>query len=542
MGIQSVKSHALQQLKAAFRLTQDAAKKGTVDFASVAADRQPRLMNRRKFITDVSRAAALIGVAGLYEACSPVNQKTQPVIAIIGGGIAGLHAAYILKNAGFIAQIYEGSPRIGGRIMSVDGMMGDGLWTEMGGEFIDSTHTDMLKLAAQFQLPLIDRQSASEAGLNEFACFFEGKRYFFADIVKAIHPVAGQIQADIDSLSAVVAFDRHSEADVALDNISIAGYIDRLGITGWFKEFINSSYTAEYGMEATAQSAINLLSIFDPGNGTAVKLYGDSDERYSVMGGNSKICSALADVLQDQIREEYMLTAIEMNAANRYVLTFKIAGKGEISNVADIVLMTIPFTTLREVDIRVPLPDWKRNVINNVGYGTNSKLFVGVNERVWRSQGYAGYAFSDNGMMNGYDHTQMQNNNRGKGGYTIFLGGKAGVDCGNVSMESLQQQYVPALDAVFPGAAGQFNGNFQRWHWPGYAFSKCSYLSYKVGQYTTMCDAQFRPVGNLFFAGEHCSYEFQGFMNGGAETGRAVAGHIISKLKPAFQSAKQQRV
>lgn len=531
MGKQSVKGHALQQLKAAFRLSQNAAKKGTMDFASVAADGPRRLISRRKFITDVSKAAALIGVAGLYEACSPVNQKTQPVIAIIGGGIAGLHAAYILKNAGFIAQIYEGSPRTGGRIMSVDGMMGDGLWTEMGGEFIDSTHTDMLNLATQFQLPLIDRQSSSEAGLNEFACFFEGKRYFFADIVKAIQPVAGQIQADIDSLSEVVAFDRHTDADVALDNISIAGYIDRLGITGWFKEFINSSYTAEYGMEASEQSAINLLSIFDPGNGTAVKLYGDSDERYSVQGGNSKICTALTEVLQDQIREEYMLTAMEMNAANRYVLTFKIGGKGEISNLADIVLMTIPFTTLRDVDIRVPLPDWKRNVINNVGYGTNSKLFVGVNERVWRKQGYAGYAFSDNGMMNGYDHTQMQNNNMGKGGYTIFLGGKAGVNCGNASMEALQQQYVPALDAVFPGVAGQFNGNFQRWYWPGYAFSKCSYLSYKVGQYTTMCDAPIRPVGNLFFAGEHCSYEFQGFMNGGAETGRIAAGQIISKLK-----------
>ena len=81
-------------------------------------------------------------------------------------GIAGLHAAYILKQAGYTAYIYEGSPRIGGRIMSVEGMMGAGLWTEMGGEFIDSTHTDMLNSTKHFNLPLIDRLEPSELALK----------------------------------------------------------------------------------------------------------------------------------------------------------------------------------------------------------------------------------------------------------------------------------------------------------------------------------------------------------------------------------------
>lgn len=531
MPIQAIKGHALKQLRKAFQLSLSARRRRTVDFDSLANDPQRRNISRRKFIVDAGITAAALGTLGLYEACKPVNTKTQPVIAIIGGGIAGLHAAFILKNAGIVAQVYEGSPRIGGRIMSVDGMMGDGLWTEMGGEFIDSTHADMLNLASKFNLPLIDRRSGSELELNEFACFFNGRNYVMKDVVEALHPVIEVIQADIDSLSEFIAFDKHSPADVMLDKLSIAEYTEKLGLSGWFKEFINTSYTAEYGMEADEQSAINLLSIFDPGNGKEAALYGDSDERYAVRGGNLKICERLAAELQEEIREEYFLTALSQQADQRYRLTFRIAGKGEIDTLADIVLMTIPFTTLREVDMKVQLPEWKTNVIRHVGYGTNSKLFVGVHERIWRQQGYAGYAFSDNGMMNGYDHTQMQHDNKGTGGYTIFLGGKPGVDCGHAPMEALQKQYVNALDGVFPGVAGSFNGNFQRWYWPGYAFSKCSYLSYKAGQYTTMCDAQIRPVGNLYFAGEHCSYDFQGFMNGGAETGRLAAERIIASLK-----------
>ena len=40
------------------------------------------------------------------------------------------------------------------------------------------------------------------------------------------------------------------------------------------------------------------------------------------------------------------------------------------------------------------------------------------------------------------------------------------------------------------------------------------YSCYKPGQWTTIAGAEGLPVGNLFFAGEHCSYDFQGYMNG----------------------------
>ena len=35
------------------------------------------------------------------------------------------------------------------------------------------------------------------------------------------------------------------------------------------------------------------------------------------------------------------------------------------------------------------------------------------------------------------------------------------------------------------------------------------------------------PVGNLYFAGEHTSLDWQGYMNGGAEWGQLVAQRLI---------------
>ena len=36
-------------------------------------------------------------------------------------------------------------------------------------------------------------------------------------------------------------------------------------------------------------------------------------------------------------------------------------------------------------------------------------------------------------------------------------------------------------------------------------------------------------AGNLFFAGEHCAFDNQGFMEGGVETGEWVAAEITGK-------------
>jgi monoamine oxidase len=37
-------------------------------------------------------------------------------------------------------------------------------------------------------------------------------------------------------------------------------------------------------------------------------------------------------------------------------------------------------------------------------------------------------------------------------------------------------------------------------------------------------------VGNILFAGEHCSNDHFGYMNGAAETGRLAAESILKKL------------
>jgi monoamine oxidase len=210
-----------------------------------------------------------------------------------------------------------------------------------------------------------------------------------------------------------------------------------------------------------------------------------------------------------------------------YTLSFIDPNGTSVEKPADILVLTVPFTLLRNVDIRVPLPPHKKRAIDELGYGTNAKIFAGARSRVWRDQGHNGFVYTDLPMKLVWDHTQRQPGQGG--GLTFYSGGAEGLAAGNGTPEDHIAAMMPDLDRVFPGVAGAYTGVAKRMHWPTYPHTRASYTCYRPGQWTTLAGAEFEPVGNMYFAGEHCSLEFQGFMNGAAETGRAAAKLITRK-------------
>ena len=88
-------------------------------------------------------------------------------------------------------------------------------------------------------------------------------------------------------------------------------------------------------------------------------------------------------------------------------VTFTTQGKTTTVN-ADWVVLTLPFTLLREVDMGDVLPAAKVNAVRNLGYGTNAKLVLGVETRLWREQGFNGECYSDEAFQTGWDSSRQQ--------------------------------------------------------------------------------------------------------------------------------------
>ncbi len=495
--------------------------------------------NRRQFLGLSAKAGI---AATLLAGCSktsdidisdsgninPLYKGNNKKIAIIGGGIAGLNAAYFLKKCGVASTVYEASKRTGGRIFTASGLLNPGMQTELGGEFIDSSHKDMMGLARLFRLQLTDLFTPSELTLTENIYFFNDKNYTERDFITAIAPYLKTIAKDAASLSDVITYRHHTAVDAGFDNMSLDEYFDKIKLTGWVRELLLVAYLGEFGLNTNVCNSINFLFMFGEGPDGKPALYGESDQRYKVSGGNQKIVEALADNVRDSIKTGHQLTKIEQ-FQQKYNLHFQTSDGKKNQEVADIVLLTIPFTILRKIDLQVSLPVVKRKAIDNLSYGDNSKLLLGFHNRIWRTRyNSSGMCYTDNGLQNGWDGSQLQPGNRG--GYTVYLGGDDAVAMQQGSAEYQAGIYLPKLNEIYPGVQQDFNGKAYKMVWPNYPFAKGSYSAYTVGQFTTIAGSEGETVENIFFAGEHTSYNWQGYMNGGAASGRIAAIKIAQQV------------
>lgn len=121
-------------------------------------DIRRKIIARRTFLEDVTKLSfgALSG-ASLFSSCNFASSNEEfSTVGILGGGIAGLSAGIEFSDQKIDFKVFEASNQPGGRILTLFDVLGEGINTELGGEFIDSNHSDMFRLAKKFNLPLID--------------------------------------------------------------------------------------------------------------------------------------------------------------------------------------------------------------------------------------------------------------------------------------------------------------------------------------------------------------------------------------------------
>ncbi len=480
--------------------------------------------SRRQFLKTAAGAVAVASTPDLFSVFAK-DTSSRPKTAIVGAGIAGLNCAYKLRKAGVPVEVFEASSRIGGRMFTAKNLLAPGLTTEMGGEFIDSGHEEMLALVKEFRLSMFDFKKPIPKIRNE-AFFFDGRHLSEAQVIKAFIPLARQISADYASLGEEVSY-RVDGNGKKLDNTSIAEYLDRIEAGKWIRELLEVAYVTEYGLEADEQSSLNLIQMIGTDTSSGFKTFGESDERYTVKGGNERVVTELALRLDGVVSLRHRLTAIASQGAG-YRLTFEDPSGKTIDRDFDSVVLTLPFTMLREVDIRLPLPEVKRRAIDELGYGTNAKVLAGFRNREWRKHGYRGNTLTDERFQLCWDNGALQPST--SSGITFYSGGRLGIEAGKGTAQEALTRLLPGFERAYPGSTDRLNGNVSRMHWPTHPFTKASYAAYKPGQWTSIGGAEGESVGNLHFAGEHTSADFQGYMNGGAQSGADAAKAILAAV------------
>jgi monoamine oxidase len=505
----------------------------------VAAEAVARDISTEQVIAEragLTRREVIVGGTGLALAAAlsgPLPRAlaaTQPRIVVVGAGLAGLSCAYQLKQAGIQADVYEASDRVGGRCWTRRDDFAPQI-AEHGGELIDQGHTEIRQLAQTLGLAL-DNLLAGEPNGTEDFYYFDGQPYSFNQATDDLKGIWQQIHKDVSAASYPTLWDNYTERGYELDHLSITEYINKYvpgGMSSPLGQLLDVAYNIEYGAECDVQSSLNMLYLLAYSGQGQLRIFGPSNEKYHVRGGNDQIATRLADILEGQIQLGKALSSIRRNSDGTYRLGFSDGS----SVPADRVVLALPFSILRTVDYaKAGFSQEKKTAIKELGMGTNSKLHLQFSDRYWYTLGNNGNTYADTGYQNTWEVTRSQPGTEGI--LVDYTGGNVGASFGpeNGTADQRAQQFLTQIEPVLPGISdGHWNGMATIDYWTGYEWTKGSYSYWKVGQYTKFAGREREIQGACHFCGEHTSIDFQGYLNGAVETGYRAAAEVIDALR-----------
>jgi monoamine oxidase len=416
-------------------------------------------------------------------------------VIVVGAGIAGLAAAFELMQAGHHVAVMEARNRAGGRIYTLRDGFADGLFIEAGAVDFSTNYNLLIRYANLFGIPTVVHPE-----LPKSVIYAEGTRY-----VTPAEPAFGLSEAErklgpdelwnkyVVSASAQ-AGDPHQPAwpeakARALDNGTLNGFLRAQGISpGAVARFATRVDGSDYD-HVSALQTINTQHFYDGWTQTM-----------SIRGGNDLLPRAFAEKLGNRLRYSVAVTKIAQDSTKASVW-FQHAGNQEQME-ADRVIVAIPFSVLRELELDPSFSQEKRDAINKLSYEPLMRVYLQSRTRFWSDQGINGSSGTDLPIGYVVDHTSMQPGVRG-----ILEAQMPGAKAKAAKKLANQERLLWTLqymDKVHPGMATNFEGGTSfSWDEDPYSLGAWSY--YAPGEMTQIFPFVAKPEGRIHFAGEHTS-------------------------------------
>jgi monoamine oxidase len=154
---------------------------------------------------------------------------------------------------------------------------------------------------------------------TEVLGYFDGSPYHYAEMTDDIKSAWQKIHSDLSAASypttssprrARTAARQH--VDRRLDHETFVG-----GMSSGSDSSSMSPTTSNTGAESSQQSALNLLYLSGYSGQGQFRVFGPSNEKYHVIGGNDQIGDRLAAKLTGQITTGSELVAVKRNPAGK---------------------------------------------------------------------------------------------------------------------------------------------------------------------------------------------------------------------------------
>jgi monoamine oxidase len=437
-------------------------------------------------------------------------------VLVAGAGLAGLAAARDLMLSGADVTVVDGRHCVGGRVQTIRDAFVAGQHAEAGGDLIDESQAEI-------------RQLAQELGLKLTGILRGGFGYVRSDPGGRTRIAPHSGTSGWDRLGAALSplIRAYRLAEQRWDS-PVTADLARRSVAEWLDEVkadaeLRAIASGMRGFFLADPEELSLLAFVDQ--------FASTDEPgwklYRIEGGNDRLATSLAATLGDRVKLNTEVVAVSHRGREVRV---SIKNGRTVSQITrDYLVLAMPATLLRRVPISPALPPQQHDAIARLKYGRGTKTLVQFARRFWRVTGRPRAFGSSLPFGAVWDANEEQ---RGRPGILSLLagGGASGLTQSIIAKGGLAA-LVSALDWM--GARNievlkthQTVWEADPWVRGGYAFFDPSYDS-ALRLWLP------RPFGRLFFAGEHTSMRWQGYMNGAIESGRRAAAEVEATHRTA---------
>lgn len=497
-------------------------------------------MKRRDLLRMIGMSA---GAAAMYQAMSSLGMAaesrfkgTPPLqgapkntsVLILGAGIAGMVAAYELRQAGYKVQVLEYNRRPGGRNWSLRG--GDS-YTELGGftqhcQFDEGLylnpgpwrlpyhHHGILSYCRKLGVPLEPFVQVNHNAYVHSTSAFGGKPQRYRAINADYRGHVAELLAKSTQQGKLDAQVSKEDQEILLESLRDWGALDKnLAYATNVASSNRRGFDKDPGGGLSARPVPSKPIALDEllhsrlwGALSQGEVYEFQTTLFQPVGGMGRIGEAFGKALDGVIRYGAKVTAIQQDE-HGVTATYEDASKQGTTLKAhgDWCICTIPLSVLSQIPINVSAP--MMDAISAVPYAASVKVGLQFKRRFWEEDEhiYGGITYTDLPIVNiGYPSTGFHSSGKG-----VLLGAYIwGLNAFEFTAMTPQQRVQKALEygsQIHPQYKQEFEtGVAVGWHRSPFTLGCFGLWSEeaRAKHYDNLCQID----GRIALAGEHASY------------------------------------
>ncbi|NUT86705.1 flavin monoamine oxidase family protein [Pseudomonas corrugata] len=446
------------------------------------------------------RACALVMI-GLFSVTALAKDK-QPTAIVIGGGLAGLTAAYELQNKGWVVTLLEAKPSVGGRSgMATSEWIGNEKTQPVLNKYVST-----FKLGTTPAPEFVRTPSYLIDGTYFTAADLAAKQPATAEAIKRYETTLDELARSIeDPLNPTATSTLH-----ALDQMTVSAWLDRLQLPATARQLVNQEIRTRYD-EPSRLSLLYFAQQNRVNRGVS-----DRDLRASRLLGGSQV---LAQAFLKQLKTIKTDSPVSAISQDKDGVTVKV---GSVGYQADYVVLAVPLRALNKIQLTPALDAQHLGAIKSTNYGWRDQIMLKFKTPVWDSKArMSGEIFSNTGLGMMWIEPAV----KGGANVIINLSGDSARVMQAFGDKQMVDQVLIRLHTFYPQARGAFTG-YEIRRYSTDPSTGGSYLAFGPGQISKYWRLWEKPLQRVAFAGEHTDALYPGTLEGALRSGQRAASQV----------------